>query len=101
MSEGSAGEIVITPEIAANEGFYIRTSTSPPTFEGSVHVEDPIFEVMQTCYGEYAYLTGPYSTRAQAYFIHVFSDEARPVVGDRISGTSLYGDSTFDISRVE
>lgn len=98
---GSAGQIVITPEIAATQGFYIRNATSAPTFEGSVHVEGPIFEVMKTCYGEYAYLTGPYSTRAQGIFIHVFSDEARPVVNYRISGTSLYGDRNFDISRSE
>ncbi|MEX2548477.1 MAG: hypothetical protein WD830_11935 [Chloroflexota bacterium] len=62
-----------------------------------------IVEVMQTCSGDYAYLTGPYSTRARGIFINVYSDEARPVVGDRIFGTSLsaYGDSTFDISRIE
>jgi hypothetical protein len=98
--EGTSGPITITPEMAAAaSNILIDTGSSPPTFYASIHVVGPIFEVMQTCTGDYAYLTGPYSTRAQGTFIHVFSDEARQVVDFRISGASLYGDRTFNISR--
>ena len=96
-------EVLITPEIAGSSHFRIDTGSSPPTIDGSVHIQGPIVEVMQTCTGDYAYLTGPYSTRAQGIFIHVFSGEqpAVPIVDNRATGKSLYGDRTFDISRVE
>jgi hypothetical protein len=85
----------------ASGGFIIDTGTSPPTFSGSVNVTGPEIEVQKTCTGEYAYLTGPYSTRASAVFIQVFDDENWPVVDGRVSGVSLYGDRTFDISAAE
>jgi hypothetical protein len=34
-------------------------------------------------------------------FIDVGLDEERAVIGDRISGTSLDGSKTFDISRAD
>lgn len=95
-------EIAITPEMAGSASeFVIDARTSPPTFYGFVHIQGPIVEVMQTCFDEYAYLTGPYSTRATAIFIDVLPDEGRTVVGDRISGTSSDGEGTFEISRSE
>lgn len=96
-------EVPITPEIAGSSHFRIDTGSSPPTIDGSVHIQGPIVEVMQTCTGAYEYLTGPYSTRAQGIFIHVFSGEEPtvPVVDNRATGKSLYGDRTFDISRSE
>lgn len=95
-------EITITPEMADAAGeFVIDARNSPPTFYGFVHVTGPAVEVMQTCPDPYAYLTGPYSTRATGIFIDVSPDEDRTVVGDRISGTSSDGTRTFDIRRSE
>ena len=85
----------------ASGGFIIDTGTSPPTFSGSVNVTGPEIEVQKTCTGEYAYLTGPYGTRASAVFIQVFDEEDWPVVDGRVSGASLYGERTFDISASE
>jgi hypothetical protein len=84
-------------------GFTIDMGSSPPTFSGSVTVTGPEIEVQQTCTGEYAYLTGPYGTRAAAVFIQVFSSEEPvvPVVDGRVSGSSLYGNRTFEISASE
>lgn len=95
-------EVPVTPENSSG-GFRIDTGSSPPLFDGWVDIQGPEVEVMQTCTGEYAYLTGPFGTRAQAVFIQVYSGEEPlvPVVGDRVTGKSLYGDSTFDISRSE
>ena len=90
-------EFELDPEWLSG-GFSIDTGTTPPTFSGSVIVTGPEIEVQKNCTGEYAYLTGPYHTRASAVFIQVFSDEPLPVVGDQISGASLYGDRTFEIS---
>ena len=94
--------ITITPEMAESAGeFVIDALNSPPTFYGFLHVSGPEVEVMQTCPEPYAYLTGPYSTRAQGIFIDVSVDENRPVVGDRIEGTSIDGTKTFSIARAD
>ncbi|HEY8134854.1 MAG TPA: hypothetical protein VIF08_02355, partial [Candidatus Limnocylindrales bacterium] len=100
--ELSPVEIPITPEMAESaQGFTIDASGATPTFRGFVHVVGPVVEVMQTCPAPYEYLTGPYSTSATGIFIDVSSDEGRAVIGDRISGTSLDGSKTFDISRAD
>jgi hypothetical protein len=100
--ELSTVEIPITPEMAESaQGFTINAGGTLPTFRGFVHIVGPEVEVMQTCPAPYEYLTGPYSTRAVGIFIDVGSDEERPVIGDRISGTSLDGSKTFDIWRVD
>jgi len=100
--ELSPVEIPITPDMAESaQGFTIDASGSPPTFRGFVHIVGPVVEVMQTCPAPYEYLTGPYSTSATGIFIDVGSDEERAVIGDRISGTSLDGSKTFDISRAD
>jgi hypothetical protein len=83
------------------QGFTIDASATPATFRGFVYVVGPVVEVMQTCPAPYEYLTGPYSTRASGIFIDVAADEGRPVISDRISGTSLDGSKTFDISRID
>ncbi len=96
----SPTEFSITPDMAESAGeFVIDARNSPPTFYGFVHVTGPIVEVMQTCPDPYAYLTGPYSTGANAIFMEVAPDEGRTVEGDRISGTS--GAATFDFHRAE
>lgn len=100
--ELSPVEIAITPDMAESaQGFTIDASGTTPTFRGFVYVVGPVVEVMQTCPAPYEYLTGPYSTRASGIFIDVTADEGRPVIGDRISGTSLDGSKTFDISRAD
>jgi hypothetical protein len=95
-------EITITPEMAKSAGeFVIDARNSPPTFYGFIFVTGPVVEVMQTCPEPYAYLTGPYSTGANAVFMDVSPDEGRTVVGDRIAGTSSDGAIEFDIGRSE
>jgi hypothetical protein len=98
--ELSPVEIPITPDMAESaQGFTIDASGTPATFRGFVYIVGPEVEVMQTCPAPYEYLTGPYTTRASGIFIDVAADEGRAVIGDRISGTSLDGSKTFDISR--
>ena len=93
-------EFAITPEMAKSAGeFVIDGRNSPPTFYGFIHVTGAIVEVMQTCPDPYAYLTGPYSTGANAIFMQVAPDEGRTVEGDRVTGTS--GDATFDFHETE
>lgn len=81
--------------------FVIDARNSPPTFYDFLHISGPEVEVMQTCPEPCAYLTGPYSTRAQGIFIDVSVDEKRTVLGERISGTSSDGTKTFDIARAD
>jgi hypothetical protein len=95
-------EVAITPDNVSG-GLRIDVSTSPPIFEGTVSVTGPEVEVMQTCVGEYAYLTGPYTTVARAVFIQVFFSDTRTVEGDAIRGSNntAIDSRTFDIRRVE
>jgi hypothetical protein len=95
-------EVAITPANVSG-GLRIDVSTSPPTFEGTVSVTGPEVEVMQTCVGEYAYLTGPYTTVARAVFIQVFFSDGRTVEGDAIHGANntAIDSRTFDIRRVD
>ncbi|MEX2548478.1 MAG: hypothetical protein WD830_11945 [Chloroflexota bacterium] len=97
-------EFPITPDMETIwGGLRIDTSTNPPTFGGILHLSPGFVEVMGTCPATSVFQSGPYSIRASGHYTLGDSEEARPVVGDRISGTYLDGRSeiTFDISRVE
>ena len=96
-------EVPVTPDNSSG-GFRIDTESTPPLFDGSVSIDGPEVDVMQSeCSAEFAYLNGPYGTRASGNFIQVFSGEepAVQVVDDRVTGVSLYGDRTFDLVRSE
>ena len=95
-------ELAINPD-DSDANFVIDTRNSPPTFYGHAFIYGPAVEVMQTCYGEYAYLTGPYSTRANGIFMSVAPDERGTVENDRISGTEAdrFSSWTFEIFRSE
>jgi hypothetical protein len=96
-------EIPVTPDNSSG-GFRIDSESTPLLFDGSVSIDGPEVEVMQSdCSAEFAYLNGPYGTRASGVFIQVFSSEEPviEVVDNRVTGASLYGDRTFDLSRSE